>query len=312
VSLKDRVGAARTCRGAAAALLLCCAGRGPSDTQPLVRPAPEATGVTARDLPAAAHEPPGLHAHPPGVAATPKVPAPSDETSGTVSASGKPSPSGTTELPLPGFLPSLVSWPRARRWPQPLLIVAHGAGDHAEPHCEIWRRVLGERGVISCLRGRALRKHSPEQGYYFPDHLTLEREVVAALAALRRVHPEWVDVERGVYAGYSQGAQMGLLMSIDQGARLPRLLLIEGGSGDFSEANVRRFARSGGERVALVCGTPGCQRNALIGAARLEQAGIRSDVYYAPDAGHTYLGTVSEQAAQAFLRLTESDERWEP
>jgi predicted esterase len=225
---------------------------------------------------------------------------------------GATRPSGTTELPVPGFLPSLLSWPRARRWPQPLLIVAHGAGDHAEPHCELWRRLLHDRGVILCLRGRALRKRSPEHGYYFPDHLTLEREVVAARAALERLHPEWVDAERGIYAGYSQGAQMGLLMSLDQGARLPRLLLIEGGSGDFSAANVRRLARSGGERVALVCGTPGCQRNARLGAARLAQAGLQGDVYYAPDAGHTYLGAVSEEAARAFIRLTEGDERWEP
>jgi hypothetical protein len=271
------------------------------------------SGLTVRDLPARSGEEPSPQPEPPNkVSVAPEVPAPSDEASGVVVPSREASPSGTTELPLPGFLPSLLSWPRARRWPQPLLIVAHGAGDHAEPHCELWRRVLGERGVILCVRGRALRKRSPEQGYYFPDHLALEREVVAALAALRGLHPEWVDTGRGIYAGYSQGAQMGLLMSLDQGARLPRLLLIEGGSGDFGEAHVRRLARSGAERVALVCGTPGCQRNARLGAARLEQAGIRSDVYYAADAGHTYLGAVSELAAQAFVRLSEGDERWEP
>ena len=171
-------------------------------------------------------------------------------------------PRGLTEVPIDGFLPALVSWPETNQWPQPVLVAAHGAGDSAESQCELWRELLGARGVIVCLRGRAIRKGSPQHGYYYPDHLALERELLAALESMGQRHAEHADARRLIYAGYSQGAQMGLLMLLGRGALAPRLLLIEGGSGDWTEKRAATFAKSGGERVALVCGTPGCHANA--------------------------------------------------
>ena len=144
---------------------------------------------------------------------------------------------------MEGFLPAFVSWPQARSWPQPTLVAAHGAGDYAESHCELWRHLLAERGVVLCLRGRAIGKVSEDRGYYYPDHFTLRREALAAIGALEQRHAELADTERLVYAGYSQGAQMGLLMLLDRGAVAPRLLLIEGGAGDWSPQSASMFAR---------------------------------------------------------------------
>ena len=208
------------------------------------------------------------------------------------------------------FLPSLVSWPDTQRWPQPLVLAAHGAGDFAESHCELWRHLLGRRGIVLCLRGTAIVKGSEDHGYYFADHLSLERETLAALEALTRRHPDLVDARQAVYAGYSQGAQMGLLMLLGRGNLMPRLLLVEGGSGDWNKARARRFAKSGGERVALVCGTPGCFQNAERSVAVLEAAGVGSAVHYARGAGHTYGGPVMAETALAFNELTRGDQRW--
>lgn len=218
---------------------------------------------------------------------------------------------GLTELAVDGFLPALVSWPDVRRWPQPVLVAAHGAGDSAESQCEIWRQLLGRRGVIVCLRGRAIRKGSPERGYYFPDHLTLERELLATLESLNEHHPDQADAEHLVYAGYSQGAQMGLLMLLGRGALAPRLLLVEGGSGDWNERRAAQFKKSGGERVAIVCGTPGCHANAQRSAAVLQKAGVQASARHVPGGGHAYWGAVASECGRAFAELTLGDPRWE-
>lgn len=211
---------------------------------------------------------------------------------------------------MPGFLPAIIDWPQARTWPAPTLVVAHGAGDWPEPHCELWRRLLGARGVIVCLRGRALRKGSDAHGYYFPDHLALERETLAALAALRERYAGFADSERIVYAGYSQGATMGALMLMNHGELAPTLLLVEGGSGDWTSARARRFALSGGRRVALLCGTPGCQRRALQSVERLKAVELDASLRYRAGAGHTYVGAISADMVAAFDELTRDDSRW--
>jgi predicted esterase len=222
----------------------------------------------------------------------------------------EPVPVGTRPLAVPEFLPALVSWPEARHWPEPVLVAAHGAGDHAETHCELWRRLLGRRGIVLCLRGRAIARGSEARGYYFPNHHTLKREALAALDALGRAYPAFADTRGVVYAGYSQGAQMGLLMLADQGARAPRLLLVEGGAGDWNAQRSASFSRTGGLAVALVCGTSGCQRNALRSQRRLAAAGVRVSTHYVPGAGHTYLGGVIPSLTEAFAGLTQDDPRW--
>jgi predicted esterase len=224
----------------------------------------------------------------------------------------EPAVEGIQPLPVGEHLPALVSWPRAEHWPQPVLVAAHGAGDNAESHCELWRRLLERRGVVLCLRGRALSRGSQERGYYFADHHSLKREAFAALDALARAYPRLVDTDAVVYAGYSQGAQMGLLMLADQGARAPLLLLVEGGAGDWSAQRAQSFARSGGRAVALVCGTPGCNRNAERSHRRLAAAGIRVTTHYAPGAGHAYWGDVVPHLIEAFAGLTKDDQRWAP
>jgi predicted esterase len=313
--LDQRVFARRACVSAlSCAVALACTGvqkeetaRAP-DREPLADAgAPASPRRPAGPAPASAIEP-----VPEATAAAPAAEPVSRAAAPAAAPASEPIPEGIQPLAVGDFLPALVSWPQAKQWPQPVLVAAHGAGDNAQAHCELWRRLLERRGVVLCLRGRALSRGSEERGYYFSDHHSLKREALAALDALSRSSPHLVDTDGVVYAGYSQGAQMGLLMLADQGARAPRLLLVEGGAGDWSLQRARSFARSGGRAVALVCGTPGCNRNAERSHGRLEAAGVRVTTHYAPGAGHVYWGAVEPHLIEAFAGLTKDDQRWGP
>jgi pimeloyl-ACP methyl ester carboxylesterase len=217
---------------------------------------------------------------------------------------------GSVELPLAGFLPAIVSWPTASERSQPLLIAAHGAGDTAEAQCAYWRALLGPtKGVVACPRGRPIRAGSEAHGYFYPSHFALEKEVLALLAALEP-RAAFVELRDILYAGYSQGATMGMLMLVGHGDRIPHLLLIEGGTRDWSSRRARRFARGGGKHVSFACGTPSCDDNSERAARVLTAAGIASSRHHVPGAGHVYDGLLRPKVEEAFQLLTKGDRRW--
>ena len=155
-------------------------------------------------------------------------------------------------LPVPGFgdavVVSTTGGPAL-----PLLLAAHGAGDGPEWQCEHWGKVFATRFVILCPRGLSLGKG--DSGYYFKDHFALEREVLAAVTAARSALGDAMLAEGGTYIAYSQGATMGALMLVEHGALFPHLVLIEGGSGEWTPGRAKRFHATGGKSVAIVCGT---------------------------------------------------------
>jgi predicted esterase len=224
----------------------------------------------------------------------------------------RPPPARTpslSELEVPGFAPALVSDPGGRRAREPLLVAVHGAGDGPEWECPLWRDLLGQRGIILCPRGRALGGRYG--GHYHPDHHALAALLEASLEALEQAFGERVDLERAVYAAYSQGATMGALALVEQGASFPRLVLVEGGSGQWNVPRGLAFRKSGGERVLFACGTAGCSRAAERSATWLRKAELDVQVVNAPGAGHTYGGAVAEAVAGALDWLLAGDPRWE-
>jgi pimeloyl-ACP methyl ester carboxylesterase len=149
-------------------------------------------------------------------------------------------------LVVPGFGDAVVIAPFELGEGKPLLVAAHGAGDAPDWQCGHWASITAGRFVVLCPRGLPLGRDSG--GYYFPDHFALEREVLAAVDALKRaLGPRLLD-EGGVYTGYSQGATMGALMVVNHGRRFPHLMLIEGGSGDW--APIRNNSTAPGSRTA--------------------------------------------------------------
>ncbi|HVW24793.1 MAG TPA: hypothetical protein VHC69_05455 [Polyangiaceae bacterium] len=213
-----------------------------------------------------------------------------------------------TDLAVPGFETAIVSFPPSAPLPQPVLIATHGAGDTPTEMCELWRGILGDRGVVLCPAGPRMRAH--EEGRYYPDHHALERINFAALAALRERYADLVDTERAVYTGYSQGATMGALMIPPYGAECPRLVLVEGGFADWSMERATTFKKMGGERALFVCGRQQCKDGAERSAAWLRSAGVPARVVSHVGEGHVI--RVALVAAPELDWLLEGDPRWAP
>jgi predicted esterase len=226
------------------------------------------------------------------VASTPDV----SPSARTVDESAAPTatPRGPLELEVPDFGPAVVVLPSAHARPAPILVAAHGAGDSPEWQCEHWGRVAHGRYFVVCPRGTSLGGG----GYYYANHFALERELLAALDAVERSHGSWVRPDGGVYTGYSQGATMGALMIIEHGAKFPYLVLVEGGTAEWSASRAKRYVKSGGKSVALVCGGSGCMKRAQASAKILERAGLRARAEHAEGGGHTYVGVVGERATE--------------
>jgi predicted esterase len=220
-------------------------------------------------------------------------------------------PSSFVDLPVSGFEPAVLSIPDSGMRNRPVVAVAHGAGGDARWHCELWRNLTNNRAYVLCPRGiRMVADRRVPSGYYFPDHHHLEREVVASMLALWKAAPD-AGKEDLVYVGYSQGATMGALMVDKHADIFGRLVLIEGGSHEWSIPHATRFRNQGGERVLFVCGRRSCDAGARQSAQWLRQAGVQARTEYAPGAGHTPLGAVLERVTAALPWLLEGDERWD-
>lgn len=203
-------------------------------------------------------------------------------------------PAGVRELAVSGFETAVIVIPPGER-SVPLLVATHGAGGDPKWECERWGRVARGRWFVACPRGVALRR-GEAGSYYYPDHPALEREVTAVVGAVRAAYGARVTDADGVYLGYSQGATMGALMLVDHGALFPHLVLLEGGSGDWTLKRAERFRDTGGQSVFIVCGTEPCARRAAASAPVLERAGLHAVTSYAEGAGHTELEGVGERA----------------
>jgi predicted esterase len=219
------------------------------------------------------------------------------------------------ELEVPGHSPAVVALPYPSERQRPLLVAAHGAGDRAEQHCKMWHALTQGRAFILCPRGqRTDRRVAPEHAaYYYPDHFALEREVLAAMAALRQRYADALDATAAVWAGFSQGAIQGAGVILLHPELFPRAALVEGGNGFFNEWSpwaARRYQKRGGQRVLFACGSVWCVRTANRCAGYLEHAGVEARVVHAEGAGHSYGPTMREELAAVFAWLVADDPRW--
>jgi predicted esterase len=219
------------------------------------------------------------------------------------------------QLAVPGHHEAVVSLPLGATSPRPLLVAAHGAGDRAEFHCELWRSIVGDRAFVLCPQGRRTDERVPhaDAAYYYPDHFALDKEVQAAMKALRERYGAHLDDARAVYAGFSQGAIHGALLIALHPERFPRAALVEGGNGFFGEWSLkaaRRYRSGGGERVLFGCGSPACVRSADRCAGYLEKAGAETLVVHAEGAGHSYGPEMQTELEKNFAWLVAGDPRW--
>ncbi len=226
---------------------------------------------------------------------------------------------GFEELEVPGFRPSVVYVPPGpvdRVFP--LAVASHGAGGMSEPHCENWSRLLRERAYVVCPRGTpyglVVEGQAPT-GYFYRDHRALGREVMAARAAAIAAFGARLDPKGALYAGYSQGATMGVLFLHELAATpgrgaFARLVLLDGGWLEWTRDLATKEHESGLARVVLVCGQARCAREAKQRVGWMEQAGLPIRFEYAQGAGHTWGGAVAEKLQGSLAWLFADDPRF--
>jgi hypothetical protein len=193
--------------------------------------------------------------------------------------------------------------------------VTHGAGGRPEPHCDRYDELVAGRAFILCTAGRPIGKHLPEEerGYFYDGHHELGREVIAAIEAAKARYGSRLDTSGAIFAGYSQGASMGLLFlheKKENAALFSRALFVEGGSADWNVALSERMREAGLTRVAIVCGQKSCKDSADQSKVWMKRGGLDLRLDYAPGAGHTYGGAVAPLVEAAFAWLIEHDPRF--
>lgn len=250
-----------------AVLLTACASAAPDRTTPREGAPPSTSPALAAS--ASASSSPG----PPRSASSAPSPAPHE-------ALFKSEPR-VRQLPLPDFQDVHLVLPRGDgSRPARLAVVAHGAGERPEPHCDHYAKLLGEGTLVACTRGFPQNRHLPEpqRGYFYDGHHRLGAELKALLAALASQAPYAGNVSTtgALYAGFSQGATMGLLAlheDPDLAAHFDAILLIDGGAGEWTVSLAERMAARH-TRVAIVCGVPTCSEKVSHSRPWLERAGL--------------------------------------
>lgn len=205
-------------------------------------------------------------------------------------------------LEVPGFLAAPFAAPEVSQegfvTPLRVFVIAHGAGGRGEHHCTFWEEALPPDVALICPQGSLLNRGDPEGGAYFPDHLALGLELGALRTATLEKWGAHVHDQGWRYIGYSQGATMGALAIVGALPVFTELVLIEGGGESWTAPRARDFEASGGQRVLLVCGTPGCAKRGEQSALLLRQAGLDARHVHAPGGGHTYGGEVGRLALE--------------
>ncbi len=192
---------------------------------------------------------------------------------------------------------------------QPLRVAfaAHGAGGRAADHCVHWDKHLADDVLIVCPTGTLLRRDDENGGAYFESHLVLREEIEALAAAIRERFQKRVLWGDWLYLGYSQGATMGALALLEGEplvgkAGFSQLVLVEGRGENWNVARSQRFRNSGGESVALVCGTPSCGRHGRGNIPHLQRAGLTASLIEVEGGGHAYWGSMTDGVRAALAK----------
>lgn len=263
---------------------------------PVVEPARAVSSELARARRSAGAEVSPLSApnKPLEFVATAAAPSEEREPTGADEAAGSGADeSDIVSLSVPGFQTATLAVPRGDA-PFQLVVAAHGAGGDPETTCASWARRTRGRALIACPRGRAMSELEPH-GFYYPNHHSLEAEVLAVVAASEKRYAPRLANTRAVYSGFSQGATMGALFLPARASRFSVLVLTEGGYGEWTQRTARTFRTAGGERVLFVCGTRHCAASVAKSARLLEGAGVTVRTETVSGGGHTDRGPVGER-----------------
>ncbi len=208
-------------------------------------------------------------------------------------------------LPVPSYGHAVVWVPVGTTTPRPIVLGVHGNADTPEALCSALHDIVRTRAFVLCPRG----VRSERDFLTFTSPQTLALEVEAAIRALDRRFPGYVDRDGVMYVGFSRGAYLSVPIISTEPARYPRAILIEGGQDAWTLDRINMFGAEGGRRVLFACGQEECRIDARQVANKLEEVGVRTHVAYR-EAGHVYTGPMRDELKRGFEWVTEGDPRW--
>lgn len=244
------------------------------------------------------------------------------------------SPSPTTTLAVPGFAEAVIVVPVGVTKPVPVVVAVIGIGDTPEEQCAVWRELVGRRAFVLCPRGLPhwvlpgvpeekddetgeeaepapdLDVKPVQNGFYQPDAARLDKELTAALAALKAKFPQYVAEQEIVFAGFSRGAFLGPQLASKKPERFKRLVLIEGGHSPWTEEAANAFAKGGGKKVLFACGQQSCVDDALTASATLGRRKIDTKTVLGQGEGHNYKKQVKDELKKQIDWVVDGDPAW--
>lgn len=244
-------------------------------------------------------------------------------------------------MPVPGFANAVLISPVGATRPMPLVVAVLGIGDTPESQCAVWRQLVGQRAFVLCPRFTPhyvpVQPEGPnptqtllgllglqppdmpsadpngavvQSGFRPTEVPEVEREIDAAVAALRKIFPKYVASGPALYIGFSRGSFLGATLIAKTPAKYPRAILIEGGQSAWTDSTAAAYAKGGGKRVLFACGQPSCVAESEPASQLLGRAHVTTRVVHGEGEGHNYKGPVKEQVRAALAWVIEGDVAW--
>ena len=175
----------------------------------------------------------------------------------------------------------------------------------------MWQGIVGDTAFVVCPRG-VPRRDAPAEldRWEYASGKAMQRELEAALVALKARFGDFVDDGPLVFIGFSLGAIYGAALVQADPARFAHVVFIEGGLSAWTSHTAKKFAHAGGRRLILACGQSDCLGRVKRLAPTLERAGLPTRVGGSARAGHSYDGEVAEVVRKNWQWFTEDDPRF--
>ncbi len=164
-----------------------------------------------------------------------------------------------------------------------------------------------------CPRGEP-RTDAPKAAdrWTWGSYARVERELTAAVAALRAEYSEWAPEGPIVLTGFSLGAAMASRIARSDPSLYPRLVIVEGGYDAWYAGSVRDFAKRGGLRVLGACGQASCVERLRRLSRTFSAGSLAFRAVSGGAAGHTYADAVAVAVAVEWPWLCDGDPRLVP
>ncbi len=214
------------------------------------------------------------------------------------------------ELAVPDFNPAVVSVPLGARTPRPLVIALHGHADRGEWQCGTWTGITSAHAFVLCPQGRKLPGGGANERYTYAGATETERELRAALKALKSRFREHLASGPVILAGYSLGASHAARIARQEPSYFSRLVLIEGAYGQWSAGDAAIFAKGGGQKLMMVCAQTACANGAERAVLFTKRARADAELVFPGQLGHVFDGRVASAIKSRLPWLVAGDERW--